>query len=333
MWSDLHEAAGESHELRALADTLPDVLLSSRAHSTVVKYSGGFRRWKDWAQSHHLPAMPASPFHVVLYLRSLMFSANTASPVLTAVYSLDWAHRLAGEPCPGTHPLVSEFVNAAKRILAHHTKRKDPISVEQLERLVEDRASTSASLMDLRTVTAALLAFAAFLRFDELINLRVSDISFKDSYLLVFIESSKTDQYRDGAWVPIASSSKNTCPVKMLSRFFDLCGFTKSSDDPSFLFRGLSKTRKGYKVRSATNKISYSRLRELMIEAFSPYVEDVSSIGTHSLRSGGATAAARAGIPDRLFKRHGRWRSEKAKDGYIQDSMADRLSVSQSLGI
>ena len=128
-----------------------------------------------------------------------MFSANTASPVLTAVYSLDWAHRLAGEPCPGTHPLDSEFVNAAKRILVIHTKRKDPISVEQPERLVEDRASISASLMDLRTVTEALFAFAAFLRFDELINLRVLDTSFKDSYFLVFIESSKTDQYRDGA--------------------------------------------------------------------------------------------------------------------------------------
>ena len=107
----------------------------------------------------------------------------------------------------------------------------------------------------------------------------------------------------------------------------------KSSDDPNFLFRGLSKTCKGYKVKSATNKISYSRLRELIIEAFLPYLEDVSSIVTYSLRSGGAIAAARAGIPDRLFKRHGRWRSEKAKDGYIQDSMADRLLVSQSLGI
>ena len=130
--------------------------------------------------------VPASPLHNVLCLRSLMFSANTASPVLTAKYSLDWAHRLASEPCPGTHHLVSEFVNVVKRILVHHTKRKEPISVEQLERLAEDRASTSASLMDLRTVTSALLAFAAFLRFDELINLRVSDISFKDSYLLAF---------------------------------------------------------------------------------------------------------------------------------------------------
>ena len=45
----------------------------------------------------------------------------------------------------------------------------------------------------------------------------------------------------------------------------------------------------------------------------------------HSLRSGGVSAAARAGVPDRLFKRHGRWRSENAKDGYTKDALTDRL--------
>ena len=44
-----------------------------------------------------------------------------------------------------------------------------------------------------------------------------------------------------------------------------------------------------------------------MLEAFKDIVPDISAIGTHSLRSGGATAAANAGVPDRLFKRHGRW--------------------------
>ena len=38
----------------------------------------------------------------------------------------------------------------------------------------------------------------------------------------------------------------------------------------------------------------------------------------------GATAEANAGVPDRLFKRHGRWKSESAKDGYIKDSMEKR---------
>ena len=61
-----------------------------------------------------------------------------------------------------------------------------------------------------------------------------------------------------------------------------------------------------------------------MLEAFKDIVPDISAIGTYSLRSGGATAAANAGEPDRLFKRHGRWASESAKDRYVQDSLSPK---------
>ena len=43
--------------------------------------------------------------------------------------------------------------------------------------------------------------------------------------------------------------------------------------------------------------------------------------GIYSLRAGGATAAAGSGVPDKLFKRHGRWKSDTAKDGYVEDSV------------
>ena len=69
-----------------------------------------------------------------------------------------------------------------------------------------------------------------------------------------------------------------------------------------------------------------------MLEAFKDIAPDISSIGMHSLRSGVATAPAKAGVLDRLFKRHGRWASASAKDGYVQDSLSSRLSVSKSLG-
>ena len=38
-----------------------------------------------------------------------------------------------------------------------------------------------------------------------------------------------------------------------------------------------------------------------MLEALKDIVPDISAIATHSLSSGGATAAANAGVPDRLF--------------------------------
>ena len=51
-------------------------------------------------------------------------------------------------------------------------------------------------------------------------------------------------------------------------------------------------------------------------------------------RSGqGASAAAKSGVPDRVFERHSRWRSTTAKDGYVEDSTDVKLSVSKSLGL
>ena len=113
----------------------------------------------------------------------------------------------------------------------------------------------------------------------------------------------------------------------MMNRYLDRAGL--SCDSP--LFCQLSKTKCGYKPRS--KDLSYSRLKELVLKAFKDIVPDISAIGTHSLRSGGATVAANAGVPDRLFKRHGRWASESAKDGYVQDSLSSRLSVFKALGI
>ena len=48
---------------------------------------------------------------------------------------------------------------------------------------------------------------------------------------------------------------------------------------------------------------------------------------------GGASAAANSGVPDRVFQRHGRWKSATAKDGYVEDSTDVKLSVSKSLGL
>ena len=72
---------------------------------------------------------------------------------------------------------------------------------------------------------------------------------------------------------------------------------------------------------------------ELLFEKLADVGLDPKCYELHSLKSGGATAAASAGVPDRLFKRHGRWRSENTKDSYVKDSLTGRLSVSKELGV
>jgi len=54
---------------------------------------------------------------------------------------------------------------------------------------------------------------------------------------------------------------------------------------------------------------------------------------TQLLRVWGDTAAANAGVEDRLFQRHVRWKTVSAKNGYVEDKLTSRFSVSRMLGI
>ena len=83
--------------------------------------------------------MPANSFHVAAYLQCLIFEANSPSPVLNAVYSIDWAQRLAGLPKVSDHPIVSSMVSASQRILGKpkaNMAKKEPINSEMLKALV-----------------------------------------------------------------------------------------------------------------------------------------------------------------------------------------------------
>ena len=91
------------------------------------------------------------------------------------------------------HPLVAQVLAGTKRILAHKTTKKEPITTDNLLALVDRFGTKDASLADIRALTFCLLGFAGFLRYDEL---HVGDVTIHDDYMELFIESSKTDQWR-----------------------------------------------------------------------------------------------------------------------------------------
>ena len=306
---------------------LPDLLTESRCSTTVKNYYNGFMRWKRWAQSNGIPEaniLPSKLLHVALYLASLVQSSRTA------FYSIKWAHSVISENSPTDSVLVKNVLEGAKRHLCVPTNKKEPITPELLKCMF-DKFYCVGSVYNQRLICACLLAYAGFLRISELLNLRRCDIQFFRSHASVFIQKSKTDIYRDGNWLIISRTGTSLCPVKNLELFLEWSCVKEDSD--LFIFCTLMKVKDGYVFRPSNKPLSYTRMRELFIEAFSPFVSDIKSYGLHSLRSGGATAAANLGVPDRLFKRHGRWRSDMSKDGYVKDNLFKRMLVSKNLGI
>ena len=126
---------------------------------------------------------------------------------------------------------------------------------------------------------------------------------------------NKTDIYIDGNSVVIVRTDSNLCPVKNLELY--LVWGNILTDSNECIFRNLTKCKDMYILRRDDKTLSYSRMRELFIQAFQYFVPDIKKLGLHSLRSGGATTCANLGISDRLLKKHGRWRSQTAKDGYV----------------
>lgn len=92
--------------------------------------------------------------------------------------------------------------------------KKEPISkdvlIESCDKYIDEN-----DLLMVRNLTMILFCFV-FHVFDE--------------YIVLNIQKSKTDQYRQGNEVLIASGVTTACPVKMYLRYLDLLGTVEDKD-------------------------------------------------------------------------------------------------------
>ena len=109
--------------------------------------------------------LPAAPAYVALYLLSVLQASTSPSPVQSALYSIRWVHDVAALQSPTSHTLPQRVLESAGRRLSHQTSKKLPMTREILFKFFQ---SFDGSFVDTRFMAMALLAFAGFLRFDEL---------------------------------------------------------------------------------------------------------------------------------------------------------------------
>ena len=92
--------------------------------------------------------------------------------------------------------------------------------------------------------------------------------------------------------------------MAILSNYVRRTKFTDDSD--LFLFRALvfKPKSKNHILRKTNKPLSCTKTREVVLDAFKSFGLQKEKLGLHSLRAGGATAAANNEIQDRSFKRH-----------------------------
>eukprot|EP00731_Ephydatia_muelleri_P035751 Em0155g6a len=312
-------------------------VLRSRADSTTKKYVGAFQRWKTWAEARqHL----SEELHLVLYMQHLseelhlvLYMQHLSEELHLVLYMQHLSEELH---------LVLYMQHLSEElhlVLYMQHLSEEPHLVLYMQHLSEElhlvlymqHLSEELHLVLYMQHLSEELHLVLYMQhLSEEPHLVLYMQSFNAEGMVVKIESSKTDQYREGASLVIARTEQVTCPVAMMERYC-LMGEVDHSSQAK-LFRGIVHAKSGERLRKEGG-LSYTTLREHLLETLSQLGFDPALFGMHSLRAGGATAADNAGVEDRLFKRHGCWKSESAKDGYVKDSLDRHLKVSKGLGI
>jgi hypothetical protein len=115
--------------------------------------------------------------------------------------------------------------------------------------------------------------------------------------------------------VVVAATNNSYCPLLWLRSFLVFHDSNKNKE--TFLFGNLNN-QGGF--RNPSSPMSYSLARDIFKGKLTALGKISKDFGLHSLRAGGATEAANRGIPDRLFQRHGRWKSISSKNLYVQEA-------------
>lgn len=149
--------------------------------------------------------------------------------------------------------------------------------------------------------------------------------------MVIKIHKSKNDQLCEGNKVIISEFSSPACPVILLKRW--LSKFQISATSTELIFKPISRGNGSCKLVPSDKPITYSTIREVLQQDLKYIGDDPSKFGLHSLRAGGATAAANNTVNDRVFQCHGSGKSAQGKDTYVNDDIRHRLAASKFLGL
>ena len=87
------------------------------------------------------------------------------------------------------------------------------------------------------------------------------------------------------------------------SRFTDVSVLERFPVEPShYVFKPLTKSKLGHTFVSTNKPINCSTVREYFNSSFKDIVQDIDAFSFHSLRAGGASPAANAGVAYSFFK-------------------------------
>jgi integrase len=231
------------------------------------------------------------------------------------------AHQKANYDNPRKSPLVRQVMKGIRRTKGMQQRQATPLLPRDLKAISQDLPDRLSGLRDRALL---LLGFAGAFRRSELVGLKVSDVSFVDNGLEVVLRRSKTDQEGKGEkkGIPFGSDPA-TCPVRALRAWLSESHLLKGA-----LFRAIDKygnLRLGTLTGRSVARIIKLRAQEIGLPA--------EFISGHSLRSGLATAAARAGKSAHAIMRQTGHKSLNMVQKYVREATLFADNAASGIGL
>jgi integrase len=295
------DTAAAIEQLRAEARAAAE---ASRAPSSERAYAGDWRDFCAFAARIGRARLPAEAETVALYVADLTRRGRRPATIARKLAAIAVYHRSMNHPTPTDHDVVRAVVRGTRRQLGVAQPQKTALELEALRSVV---LAIPGDLRGLRDRALLLIGWAAALRRSELIALEVDDLSFEPEGVVLAIRRSKTDREGAGATVAVPFGAEEaTCPVGALRGWLAAAAIADGR-----VFRRID--RHG----NLGSALSDRTLAEI-VAARAAAAGLEGDFAGHSLRSGFATAAARAGRSEAAIMRHGRWKSVQIARRYIR---------------
>jgi integrase len=163
---------------------------------------------------------------------------------------------------------------------------KDALLTDQIRSMVNVLPD---NLLGIRDRCLLLVGFASALRRSELVALNVDDVADTNDGLVVTVTKSKTDQEGEGRQIGVPyGSNPATCPVRSLRAWLDASHLVAGA-----LFRPVDRHGQLGVRRLSDRAVALVVKRAAKATGLNPAL-----VAGHSLRSGMATSAARAGATE-----------------------------------
>jgi integrase len=298
-------------------------VVSAKAPSTLRAYRSDWRDFENWCRTRQLPALPASPQTVALYItdRASSLASGTITRRLTSITKAHQSSGFTDSPASTRNFILGETLKGIRRTIGTAQKGKDPLLADDIRGII---AASAKGLKGARDRALVLVGFAGAFRRSELARMEVRDLEFTADGTVIDLPISKTDQEAAGRKVGLPfGENPATCPVLALRRFL---AEAQISEGPVFRKIG----RYGHVSKRGLNSNSIGAILKRAAARAGMRVEP---LGGHSLRAGHVTQAAMNGVMERVIMRQTGHRSTKTLRRYIRIGEMFRENAARGLGI